>query len=323
MSALGRSAQALGVRGGSITSWSSGYGRTASYRRITSSAQRPNKLRSPFSRLESPLASSILLRNTLEPKEILLRSSTLYARHFHSQGLLWQEAKPKNNVKPEEEEKKSEEKSEETSEEKSEKKSEEKSEDTDKDKKGEEGEKEKPPPPPPHGDKTPWQVFTETLQSEFKASKEWNESTKAISSGYEEFTQNPTLQKAKTSYSQAADAASKTTSAAGRALGKGASWTWETPVVKGVRHGVNAAGRGIEAATRPIRETEAYKSVEKVIDDGSSSRYGGWVEKEERRRKREAREAELASKYGGRPAGPMEEDPEYVFFFFFLLLLIN
>ena len=24
-------------------------------------------------------------------------------------------------------------------------------------------------PPPPHGDKTPWQVFTETLRSEFKA----------------------------------------------------------------------------------------------------------------------------------------------------------
>ena len=28
--------------------------------------------------------------------------------------------------------------------------------------------KEAPPPPPPHGDKSPWQVFTETLQTEFK-----------------------------------------------------------------------------------------------------------------------------------------------------------
>ena len=34
------------------------------------------------------------------------------------------------------------------------------------------------PPPPPHGNKSPWTVFKETLSSEFKASSEWNESTK-------------------------------------------------------------------------------------------------------------------------------------------------
>ena len=44
------------------------------------------------------------------------------------------------------------------------------------------------PPPPPHGDKTPWQVFTETLRSEFKASKEWNESTKQLASCINDFT---------------------------------------------------------------------------------------------------------------------------------------
>ncbi|MDA4133871.1 MAG: hypothetical protein OK454_12225, partial [Thaumarchaeota archaeon] len=43
-------------------------------------------------------------------------------------------------------------------------------------------------------------------------------------------------------------------------------------------------------ATKPIRDTEAYKNVKNVIDDGSSSRYGGWVEKEERKRQRELRE---------------------------------
>lgn len=184
------------------------------------------------------------------------------------------------------------------------------------DEKDEDGKpKEKPPPPPPHGDKTPWQVFTETLQSEFKASKEWNEGTKQLSAGYQEFTQNPALQKAKSTYGKAAEAASTTTGAALKktagAIGTGAAWTWETPVVKVVRKGAVIAGSGIEKVTRPVRETEAFKSVKDTIDDGSSSRYGGWTEKEERRKKREAREAQEMARTGRKPdEGPAEENPE-------------
>jgi import inner membrane translocase subunit TIM44 len=172
--------------------------------------------------------------------------------------------------------------------------------------------KKKEEPPPPHGDKTPWQVFIETLQSEFKASKEWNESTKALQSGYEEFTQNPALQKAKSAYEEASKTASSTTSAAlkqtGKAIGQSAAWAWETPVAKVVRKSANVAGSGIEKVTRPVRETEAYKSVKNVIDDGSSSRYGGWVEKEERKRRRALREAQARRE--GKPLQPMEEDPK-------------
>ncbi|KAF2761549.1 TIM44 subunit of mitochondria import inner membrane translocase [Pseudovirgaria hyperparasitica] len=174
--------------------------------------------------------------------------------------------------------------------------------------------KEEPPPPPPHGDKTPWQVFTETLRSEFKASKEWNESTKALQSGMDDFTANPNVQKARTAYTQSKDAASTATSAAfsktGKVLGHGAAWTWDTTVIKGVRQGVNAAGRGIEKATRPVRETEAFKSVKNTLDDGSSSRYGGWTEKEERRKRRELRELNELQRTGGRRLEKMEEDAE-------------
>lgn len=294
------------------------YGRTAPYRRLANSAATLRNASPTTAARQIPLSSSILLRSTLEPQQLLVRSALLSSRHFHSNAALAQEEKKKDvkdKPKPKEEKKAAkpeEEKKEAKEEEKAESATGEESEENkSKDEKKEKEDEEKPPPPPPHGDKTPWQVFTETLRTEFKASKEWNESTKALSSGYEEFTQNPTMQKAKSKYGQAADAASKTTSAAGKALGKGASWTWETPVVKGVRKSVNAAGRGIEQATRPIRETEAYKSLEKTIDDGSSSRYGGWVEKEERRKKREAREAAELAKTGGRPSEPAVEDPEY------------
>jgi import inner membrane translocase subunit TIM44 len=168
-------------------------------------------------------------------------------------------------------------------------------------------------PPPPHGDKSPWQVFRDTLQTEFKASKEWNESTKALASSAHEFSENENIKRARAAYQAASGAASTRTSEAlkttGQVIGKSASWTWNTPVVKGVRKGVSATGAGLEKATRPVRETEAYKSVKEAIDDGSSSRYGGWIEKEERRKQRQLRE-EMEIKAGKRPLQPMEEDPK-------------
>lgn len=175
--------------------------------------------------------------------------------------------------------------------------------------------KEEPPPPPPHGDKSPWQVFMETLQSEFKASKEWNEGTKAIGSAAQDFTENETIKRMRAGYGTASGAASSSGARAlkntGSAIGKGAAWTWDTMPVRGVRVGVNATGRGMEKLTRPLRETEAFKSMSDVIDDGSSSRYGGWTEKEERRRKRESRELKEAAGTGRpRRAEKAEEDPE-------------
>ncbi|KAL8871550.1 MAG: hypothetical protein Q9174_002642 [Haloplaca sp. 1 TL-2023] len=179
--------------------------------------------------------------------------------------------------------------------------------------------KQEAPPPPPHGNKSPMQVFMETLQSEFKASKEWNESTKAIASSAHQFTENESVKRARAAYTAASGAATSTTSSAlkstGKVIGQSAAWTWDTSVMKGVRSGVNATGRGFEKATRPVRETEVYKTavggVKDVIDDGSSSRYGGWVEKEERRKQKELRDLKEATQSGplGRRAEKMEEDP--------------
>ena len=189
----------------------------------------------------------------------------------------------------------------------------EKEEGTGKDGKEQKG-KEEPPPPPPHGNKSPWQVFTETLQSEFQASKEWNESTKALSHSAHQFTENESVRKAREASSRAYGAATSVTGSAlkgtGKVLGQSAAWTWDSAVVKGMRSGVNATGRGIDAATKPVRETRIYKSVKDVIDDGSSSRYGGWVEKEERRKKRELKELQESKEVSGKRAEKMEEDPE-------------
>lgn len=184
---------------------------------------------------------------------------------------------------------------------------------------GEEGKKEEKkedaPPPPPHGDKTPWQVFMETMQSEFKASKEWNESTKQLAQGATDFVESENVRRAREAYEKTTGAVSTT---AGKvlkgtagAVGKGAAWTWDTSVMKGVRKAANVTGDAIDKTTKPIRDTEAYKSVKSVIDDGSSSRYGGWVEKEERRKQRELRE-QMENPNGPRKHEVLEEDPKYV-----------
>jgi mitochondrial import inner membrane translocase subunit TIM44 len=170
------------------------------------------------------------------------------------------------------------------------------------------------PAPPPHGDKSPWQVFTETLRSEFKASKEWNESTKQLASSAHQFSESDSVRRARAAYDATAGAATSKTAAAvkstGKVLGHGAAWTWDTKMVQGIRGGVNATGRGIEKVTRPVRETEAFQNIKDAVDDGSSSRYGGWVEKEERRKRRLEREMKDV-KSGRIPAEKMEEDPKY------------
>lgn len=186
--------------------------------------------------------------------------------------------------------------------------------------KKEEQSKEETPPPPPHGNKTPWQVFTDTLKTEFQASKEWNESTKALASSAHQFTESESVKRARQAYSAASGTATSATATAlkgtGKVLGQGAAWTWDTPVVKGVRTGVNATASGLEKVTRPVRETKVYKtavgSVKDVVDDGSSSRYGGWVEKEERRKQRGLRELNEAAASGrpGRRHEKIEEDPK-------------
>lgn len=191
--------------------------------------------------------------------------------------------------------------------------------------KKEKKEEEAPPPPPPHGDKSPFAVFYETLQSEFKKSQEWQESTKQLGATAQQFTESPAVQKAREAYGTTAEVAGKvgekTAETLGRtasAIGKGAAWTWQTPVVKAGRAAVRVTGEGVAKVTKPVRETKVYKdikqNVEEVIDDGSSSRYGGFLERDERKKQREMREMKGSYKR----AEKHEENPKYVctnFFF--------
>ncbi|KAF8542705.1 hypothetical protein BDD12DRAFT_802628 [Trichophaea hybrida] len=176
--------------------------------------------------------------------------------------------------------------------------------------------KEEPPPPPPHGDKSPLTVFMETLQTEFKKSQEWQESTKQLADSANQFTESPAVRKAREGYSKTAEVAGKVSGKTAETLGKtasavgqGVAWTWNTPVVKAGRTVVKKTGEGVAQVTKPVRETKVYKDVtgniKEVIDDGSSSRYGGFLEREERKKQRELRE----SKSQHKRIEKLEEDP--------------
>ncbi|EKG17712.1 Membrane transporter Tim44-related/Ribosomal protein L45 [Macrophomina phaseolina MS6] len=312
-----------GAARSSLSSSTAAYGRSAACRRLSTAVLQSQRVSSPQTTPFSSSPSSLpFLRSQIQPQDILLRSSALYARHFHAQSALNQEAKKADPTSSTEEKERASDgdktKSSTANSETGEKKKAEgegegeqqQGEGEEKDGSQKKDDKKDAPPPPPHGDKTPWQVFTETLKTEFQASKEWNESTKQLAAGVEDFTQNENVKRARSAYKSAAEAAGSTTSTVlkktGSAIGQSAAWTWDTAPVRVLRKGASATGRGIEKITRPVRQTEAYKNVKDVIDDGSSSRYGGWVEKEERRKKREERDIK-----SGRPkvAEKMEEDP--------------
>ena len=147
------------------------------------------------------------------------------------------------------------------------------------------------------------------MATEFKSSKEWNESTKQLGGAVQQFTESEAVRRAREMSGAASSGTSSAVKAAGKVIGQSAAWTWSTPVVQGIRKGVNATGRGIEQATRPVRETKAFKEITKAVDDGSSSRYGGWVEKEERRKQKELRDLKEAQAGRGRVEN-FEEDPK-------------
>ncbi|OLL25213.1 Mitochondrial import inner membrane translocase subunit tim44 [Neolecta irregularis DAH-3] len=149
--------------------------------------------------------------------------------------------------------------------------------------------------------KSPARVFVDTFKAELRKSKELQHTIKALQDESGRLGDSDALRKAKDAYSKARDTSASATSfsshqlkKAGRAVGSTASAAWHSPPVKHSRNALSATGSAVASAvdksTAPIRNTQTFKAVSgeirQVIDDGSSSRYGGFVERDERRRRR-------------------------------------
>lgn len=162
--------------------------------------------------------------------------------------------------------------------------------------------------PPPQ--QSPLKVFFDTFKAEVKKSNELKENIKALQDESGRVADSDAFKKAKEAY----DRAQKGTSAAGKivtktagAVGGVAVKAWDSPVGQGVRSGVRATAQTADKAFEPVRKTQVYKDVSNVIDDGSSTSYGGFLTKEQRIELRK-REIENKLRNGYKPPVRENED---------------
>ncbi|CUM62641.1 uncharacterized protein PRCAT00000195001 [Priceomyces carsonii] len=156
---------------------------------------------------------------------------------------------------------------------------------------------------------SPLKVFFDTFKAEVKKSGELKENIKALQDETGRVADSDAFKKAKEAY----DRAQKGSSAAGKvvkktagAVGSAAAKAWDSPVGVGVRTTVKAGADAADKAFDPVRKTQVYKDVSDVIDDGSSTSYGGFLTKEERLRLRQKELAEKMRK--GKAFKPVKEN---------------
>lgn len=137
---------------------------------------------------------------------------------------------------------------------------------------------------------SPLKVFMNTFRQEWNKSQELKDNIKALQDETGRLAENESFKKLQ----EAFDKAQKSRSAASKAfvktagvVGDAAVKAWDSPVGKATRTGVRFTAETLDKTIDPVRHTKVYKEVSNVIDDGSSTRYGGYISKEERLKKRE------------------------------------
>ncbi|KAI5959077.1 TIM44 [Candida pseudojiufengensis] len=157
---------------------------------------------------------------------------------------------------------------------------------------------------------SPLKVFLDTFKQEVQKSAELKENIKALQDESGRMAESEAFKRAKEAYAKA----QKGRSAAGvvvkktaDAMGDVAYKAWESPVGKGVRTTVKTSAEVADRAFDPVRQTQIYKDVSEVIDDGSSNAYGGFLTKEQRQA---LRAKELAKKLKEGYKGPVKENEE-------------
>ncbi|CAK9437763.1 uncharacterized protein LODBEIA_P21410 [Lodderomyces beijingensis] len=157
---------------------------------------------------------------------------------------------------------------------------------------------------------SPMKVFFDTFRQEVKKSAELKENIKALQDESGRMAESEAFKRAKEAYARA----QKGSSAAGvvvkktaGAVGDVAQKAWESPVGKGVRTSVRVSAEAADKAFEPVRQTQIYKDVSEVIDDGSSNAYGGFLTKEQRQA---LRKKELEKRLKAGYKGPVKENDE-------------
>ncbi|CDZ98035.1 Mitochondrial import inner membrane translocase, subunit TIM44 [Phaffia rhodozyma] len=164
----------------------------------------------------------------------------------------------------------------------------------------------------PHRDdnapRSPFKVFVETLKAEIEKNRELQENVKQLQGDVGKMQDSESLKKAKDLYEraritsilknnpklqEAADEMKRTGVKVSDAVGEALRQVEESEFLRALAKAKNAVSSAAATATAPVRNTEAYKalaeSVSEVFDDSSTLKYGGFMEKDIRRKRRQAR----------------------------------
>lgn len=158
----------------------------------------------------------------------------------------------------------------------------------------------------PQGQRSPLQIFRETFKQEWEKSKELQDNIKTLQDASGKLGESDAYKKAREAYLRAQKGSTivgKTLKKTGETVEDIAVKAWESELGKSTRKAMNATAQKIDESFEPVRQTKVYKDVSEVIDDGESSRYGGFITKEQRRLKKEQ---DLAS--GKRPKAVKSND---------------
>ncbi|QLQ80534.1 hypothetical protein HG537_0D05350 [Torulaspora globosa] len=138
--------------------------------------------------------------------------------------------------------------------------------------------------------RSPIQIFRETFKKEWQKSQELQDNIKTLQDASGRLGESEAYKKAREAYIRAQKGSTivgKTLKKTGETMEDIASRAWDSEIAKSTRQAASATAKKIDESLEPVRQTKIYKDVSEVMDDGSSSRYGGFLTKEQRRLKRE------------------------------------
>ncbi|KAJ1920736.1 protein translocase subunit [Mycoemilia scoparia] len=143
------------------------------------------------------------------------------------------------------------------------------------------------------GHVSPIKAFADSIKRQVQENKEFKDNMKLLEDKGSKISDSEAMKRAKQATSASADVVKKAASAVGSSVGEGISKVADTAAVKATGRAVKTTaklvGTAASTATAPIRNTEAYKHLEKNVKDyvdDASSVYGGYRTKEDRRKSR-------------------------------------
>lgn len=169
---------------------------------------------------------------------------------------------------------------------------------------------------------SPFKVFAQVLKEEISKNSAWQENVKQLQGDVDKFADSAAMKRAREMYERARittliqnnpriQAAVQDLKRRGVSVSEAINRSLEdSAVIEAIRASYGWASSAAARATQPIRDTPVYKaiaaSVEEAFDDvGAGSRYGGYEEREARRKRRELRAAKA-----GKVSRRMEANPE-------------